>query len=401
MNRMLRLAVAAAATTAAMAMATIAAEPAFAATPATTISSTPKAFSTTDGDILAITKVVGLSTPAIAIGGNFQHVITPDGVWHAASFFAILNESTGAVLYAGKANSYVRAITSVNGTTYLGGDFTTYGGVARSHAAAVSSTFAVTSWNPAPGQRVRGLAADSTGVYLTGDFVALRKSTLSAGTTVWSKGMSGGGGRAVLLLNGAVYVGGLFNSYNGTARPGLAKVAPTTGDIDPAFNAKLRANTGVGTYGAFDGEEVLSLAAGPSSGRLVVGVGGHAPAGLLSNEIAVVNASTGARFWRQALIGDGQAVAVAGGTDVAGYHRNAANTTVPYPYFAAQFNDSNGALTPWDPKVTGNQSNADGGNNGVQAMYADPVTKTLFIGGAFVQWNGTSTHKSLIAFSWA
>ena len=36
-----------------------------------------------------------------------------------------------------------------------------------------------------------------------------------------------------------------------------------------------------------------------------------------------------------------------------------------------------------------------------RAKGADPTTKTLFIGGAFVQWNGTSTHKSLIAFSWA
>jgi hypothetical protein len=401
MHRLFRLAIATVATTTALALTAVVVEPAFAATPATSISSTPKAFSTTDGDILAITKVAGLGTAAIAIGGNFHHVITPDGVSHAAAYFAILNESTGAVLYAGKANSYVRAIASVNGTTYFGGDFTAIGGVGRSHAAAVSSTFALTSWNPAPSQRVRGMGADSSGVYITGDFGTVRKTSLTSGSTLWSKGITGGSGRAVLSWNGSLYVGGLFTKYDGAARPGVAKVSPSTGAIDLGFNAHLRANSLVGSYGSFDGEVVLALSPGTTTGRLVIGVGGHAPPGLDSNECAVISSATGARFWKNSLIGDGQAVAVAGATVVAGYHRNAVNKTVPYPYFGAQFNDSNGALTPWDPRVTGNQSNADGGNNGIQAMYADPATKTLFIGGAFVQWNGTSTHKSLIAFTWA
>ena len=62
--------------------------------------------------------------------------------------------------------------------------------------------------------------------------------------------------------------------------------------------------------------------------------------------------------------------------DVAGYHRNNPNTTTPFPYFATQLELSNGRLTTWDPKITGNQSNADGGNNGVQAIYVDQSTST-------------------------
>jgi hypothetical protein len=51
--------------------------------------------------------------------------------------------------------------------------------------------------------------------------------------------------------------------------------------------------------------------------------------------------------------------------------------------------------------VNGNQGNADGGNNGVQAMYVDQTTQTVYLGGAFEHWNGTTglTHQSLIAFS--
>ena len=133
---------------------------------------------------------------------------------------------------------------------------------------------------------------------------------------------------------------------------------------------------------------------------MAVGIAGHAPLHLSSNEARIINATTGATSWETSTIGDIQAVGLVGDTVVAGYHRNSPNTTVPYPYFCTQLEASNGVLTTWDPKITGNQSNADGGNNGVQAIYADPATKTIFIAGAFTQWNGTSTHKSLIAFTW-
>jgi hypothetical protein len=51
---------------------------------------------------------------------------------------------------------------------------------------------------------------------------------------------------------------------------------------------------------------------------------------------------------------------------------------------------SDGAQTTWDPQINGNQSNADGGNNGVQAMYVDQGSDTLYLAGAFLHWNGTT-----------
>ena len=86
-----------------------------------------------------------------------------------------------------------------------------------------------------------------------------------------------------------------------------------------------------------------------------------------------------------------------GDTVIAGYHHN--TDLPPYPYFATQLELSNGNLTTWDPLLTGNQSNADGGNNGVQAMYVDQSTDTIYIAGAFDHYNNTFTHKSLIAFT--
>ena len=65
--------------------------------------------------------------------------------------------------------------------------------------------------------------------------------------------------------------------------------------------------------------------------------------------------------------------------------------------------NSNGKLTTWDPKITGDNpgNNVDAGNGGVQAMFVDQNTGTIYLGGGFSQWNGASGHQSLIAFTFA
>ncbi|HWF40732.1 MAG TPA: hypothetical protein VN683_01500, partial [Acidothermaceae bacterium] len=265
----------------------------------------------------------------------------------------------------------------------------------RTHAAALSVTFGVTSWNPKPSATVRALAATGSSVYMGGSFSAVRAVSSSTGSTVWSKSTSGGDVHSLLLDNGSLYAGGLFEKYNGTTQHGLVKITPSSGSLVTGFNAHLRADTGVGSTGQYDGEEIISLAAGPS-GEILAGSGGHAPAGDSSNEAILLNANTGSRVWTTSLIGDCQGIGLVGSTVVAGYHRNNSNSSTPFPYFATQLELSNGRLTTWDPKITGNQGNADGGNNGVQAIYVDQSTRTLFLAGAFTS---PSSHKSLIAFS--
>ena len=362
------------------------------------ISGTPKSFATTDGDILAITTVSGASRPTLAIGGNFTAVITRDGVRHPADNFALLDEKTGAVRYAGTANSYVRALASRHGVTYLGGDFTGFAGHRRSHAVAVSAAGHITAWNPAPSGPIRGMTADDGGVYLTGEFGAVSKVSLHQGRPVWSKPTTRGSGRVLRIVDGWLYAGGLFETYDGHVRHGLVKVDPGTGKLIGKFNAHLRADSGSGEYGDYDGEGVLTLNRA-ANGRLLVGIGGRAPDGFASNEVAELGAGTGGRAWTSVLIGDCQAAVAVGNTVVAGYHRNGFTTDTPSPEFAAQFNSSDGSWTSWDPGLTGNQANADGGNNGVQAMYADDASRTLFVAGAFTDWNGTP-RQSLAAFRW-
>src|ERR1019366_10441361 len=203
---------------------------------------------------------------------------------------------------------------------------------------------------------------------------------------------------ALLATNGVLYVGGLFETYDGVTQHGLVEVNTSDGSLIPAFNMHLRPNsnpsatTGVGAY---DGEDPISLSVGPNPSEILVGCGGHAPPGESSNEANLVNATTGASLWKFASIGDGQAIGSVGDTAVVGYHNSITDTTSA-PYLAAQLEDSSGKLTTWDPKITGQSpgNNADGGNGGVQAMYVDQTTGTIYLGGAFTQWNGMNplTH---------
>jgi hypothetical protein len=392
----------------------------------TTIGSTPLTFDRTDGDVLVVAGIDG-QPDWLAIGGDFGQVIVPDGVAGcvitggcpvAARDFAIISKSTDAVLYAGATaagtatNGYVRSITSYHGTIYIGGDFTSFGGsvppaalptslTARRHAVALDSSFDVTPWNPAPTGTVRALAADGTAVYLGGDLAEVLAVNPGTGGTIWTKPETGGGVHALLETGGALYVGGLFEFYDGVTQHGLVKVNPSDGSLDTGFNANLRPDEGTvldPTYGAYDGEEIISLSVGPESGQIFAGSGGHAPPGDSSNETILTDATTGARIWKYSTTGDSQAVGAVGDTVVAGYHNNVGTTTNVY---GIQLDDTNSAPTTWDPLLTGSATtnNEDGGNGGVQSIYIDPAG-TLYMAGAFTDWNGGNlVDKSLVAFS--
>lgn len=382
------------------------------------ISSTPLAFDRTNGDILAITKISG--TNDIAFGGNFTLVYTPDAVSHAAVNFAVVDETSGAIIYAGNpsnsvtpSDNYVRAIASLNGVIYVGGDFDGWDGVASTHVAMLSPTgnpapaaWGVTaSWHPAPGGNIRAIAVDSSAVYVGGDSGVATAFNPTTGATIWQKFTTGGSIHAMMLDQGALFVGGLFETYDGYAQHGLVKVSLADGSVITAFQSDLRPDSGVGAHGAYDGEDTLALAFAPNSTtQILVGVGGNAPAGDSSNEIILFNITTGQRLWKYSTKGDSQAVGTVGDTAVSGYHNNTAadqNNPLAANYFAIQVEGNNGTPTTWDPQINGNQDNLDGGNNGVQAMYVDPVNDILFLAGAFEHWNGTTglTHASLIAFS--
>ena len=80
--------------------------------------------------------------------------------------------SQNVLTYFPETNGWVRAIATHGDTAYIGGSFTTVGGLSRNHLAAINiKTGAVLNWNPNPDQDITSLAVNSNIVYAAG-FIA-------------------------------------------------------------------------------------------------------------------------------------------------------------------------------------------------------------------------------------
>jgi hypothetical protein len=356
----------------------------------TPVASVPiSSYSMTDGDILA-GAAYNISTKSyLAIGGNFDNIVLASGQKVPAQNFAILDGTSGAVVFAGKnINSFVYSISQRGNTVYAGGSFTTFNGVARKYIAAVNATNgALTSWNPGATSKVVAIAAGSSNIYYAGGHVRAVDTT---GKSVWTATVVGGPVRALLLSPGqtGLYVAGLFEQVAGYNRHGLMELTAATGKAITGFTPTLRADSGVGEKGDWDGEEGLALAwdGSYSPQRLILGYGGAK-----NNGTASINAATGSGYWNRAVEGDVQAVGKAGTTYIAGYHRSHGNNIgCPYPFFGTSYDAQEGAIQSyWNPKLSGFQSNEDGGNNGIQAMAINESLKRVYLLGAFTKYGGT------------
>ena len=135
-------------------------------------------------------------------------------------------------------NGFVYALVMSGSTVYAGGGFTSIGGVARNHIAALDATTgAVASWNPDANSDVFGLAVSGSTVYVGGTFTSIAGrvrngiAAIDAATgaaTAFDPNASGPVG--TLTVSGStIYVSGGFTSIGGKARNYLAALDATTG----------------------------------------------------------------------------------------------------------------------------------------------------------------------------
>ena len=264
-------------------------------------------------------------------------------------------------------NGTVYAMARSGSTVYLGGDFTsltnpaTGQSVARSHLAAVDAgTGAPASWNPGANGTVRALAVGSNStVYAGGTFTSAAGADASrlAAITPTGRAVSGwkatanGTVNAILTDSTGVYAAGAFSTVNAVARAKLARLAPATGTVDTAFNARVAggsvlalAKSGANMLlgGSFT---TLSGTARTFSGSVALGTGAvtsWAPASQCSTctvlslitdgtrayqgiagpggRVIAVSLGSGSRTWTKSGDGDVQALAVYGGVLYAGGH---------------------------------------------------------------------------------
>jgi len=230
-------------------LAVVTATPATAA-PDATLSANRSSMWQTNGD----TDTLAAGGGRLYAGGRFTRVRPPGAAAGTSettrTYLAAFSTSTGALIttFNVTLNGRVRAVRlSPDGTRlYIGGDFTSVNGVARTRFAAVNPTTGalLTGFTANANGAVTTIAAGSSAVYAGGDFTtingatAMRVASVNPTTGVRNAGFTGsldGRPRASALSpDGTSYViGGAFQVVNGAVQAAIASLNPTTGATRP------------------------------------------------------------------------------------------------------------------------------------------------------------------------
>ena len=220
--------------------------------------SDPKTPVTVSSDVLPTTQIDGVAWNQLVVGntvyvaGKFSKA-RPAGAAPGTSTVTRQNLlaydlTTGALKTGFVANLNGQALAlakSPDGSRiYVGGDFTTVNGLARSRIAALNPTSGapIDTFKPSANNTVRAIAATASTVYLGGSFSSLNGSNRSALGAVSATGAlntnwqpKAGTGRVNAMVispdNTKIVVGGSFLTLNQSSNPGygLGQVNTTTG----------------------------------------------------------------------------------------------------------------------------------------------------------------------------
>ena len=202
------------------------------------------------------------ATGTVYAVGNFTSVTSSGGGSSSPHpFVAKVDAATGAVdtAFAARPDGRVRAVAVVeaDGRLFLGGDFLSVSGAAKTRAVAavdltsgvISPGFAPASTNKNNLAPVFDLVADATRLYVAagGAGGACTALDLTTGALAWTN-HANGNMQTVRLVGTTLYCGGHFSgktSFDGANRQKLAAVTAATGDLLP-FNPRI--NTALGTW---------------------------------------------------------------------------------------------------------------------------------------------------------
>lgn len=231
-------------------------------------------------------KVVG---SRVYLGGGFDYIGPTTG------YGVRVDPGSGARLAGPLVDGVVRAaVPDGQGGWFIGGDFRKVGGKGRVTLAQITSTGAVSTWNPKTDGVVNALALTPNGLVVGGAFTTVNGlsapnlALVNASTGALAPGWKPTPNLAVRALasdGGSVYVGGDFTSINGASRSRLVRLAAATGATETAF-------TGTASGG------VRALAVSRAAGVLYAGGDFTSASGAGSSSarsrIAAYSTSTGA-----------------------------------------------------------------------------------------------------------
>lgn len=291
----------------------------------------------------------------VYIGGTFNSVTDPAGNNYAAQNLAVYLPATGAfdTSFTPRPDGVVNALAISGARLYLGGDFSTVGGLARQRLASVDATSgAVSSWAPQVNNVVNALAASNGSVYVGGLFdhltdsggshgvVSLARVNATSGVldTSWNVAVNDQVRALAFSDDGsALYVGGDFTSLDGSATAAhLGSVNTSNGQLTTGFKADA--------YGGGTKPPVNTLNVDGST--LLVGASGSGGA------CAALNSITGHLNWTIHTNGNVQGIAVLNGTVYCGGHFNGSGAFAGLTrYKLGLITESTGAILDYTPRI--------------------------------------------------
>ncbi len=307
-------------------------------------------------------------------------VVIPDGAggWYIGGLFTSVGgvartnlvriTSTGAVdaLFCNSTatNGAVSTLLLSGATLYVGGAFTNICGTGRNYLAAISATSGgAFAWNPSPNSTVTDLALNGSNVYVAGTFTSIGSQnrnrlaaidTTSGSATGLSLGLNNTV-RSIDIDGGILYIGGDFTN-SGTASSGVPLDATTGYQMTnaPTINGTVNAVVVDGAGGWYIGGSFTSIN------------------GVARNRLARLNSDFSLDLTYNPNVSGGgnvvNALALSGTTlYVGGNFSTIAGATRTH---LAQLNIT-GAATAWNPNL----------GNTVSALSIQGTT--LYVGGAF------------------
>jgi Tol biopolymer transport system component len=326
------------------------------------------------------------------IGGAFTSVggVTRHDIAH------ITSDGSLDTTWDPDANGSVYALAASESTVYAGGQFTTIGGQNRNEIAALDAvTGAATVWDPNADSTVLTLAVGDSAVYAGGAFTTIGGQSrdyvaaldpVTGNATSWNPDADGSVG--TLTLSGSVlYAGGSFATIGGQSRSHIAALDLTTG-LATSWNPDAG---GLVSALAVSGTTVYA-------GGSFTTIGGQA-----RNRIAALDAQTGAATsWNPGSNGPVYALALSGATVYAGGYFTTIGGQARNDL--AAIDAASGTATSWNPSagfavftlgVSGSSIFAGGPFDSVGGVTRDNIAAIDTTTGAATSWDPNANGQVL------
>lgn len=400
-----------------LALSSLTAMSASALTPGVAFGATDLSTWQVNGEVYA----TGTARGKVIVGGTFTQISPPvggTGTTQTRNGLAVLNAETGApdscqfaITRVGGAPSVRSIATSPDGNTvYIGGDFSTIGGVTVARLAAVDPVACTVKAlrTPSIGGPVLGLVVTNTTVFMAGQFTSVASQTRNRLAAVnattgallpWAPDADGVARAVAVSPDGSkVAVGGDFYNVNGQDSHAIAVVDSTAGATVRSYpvdrfdgSALTYSKSGTGASPAVEQNTVVkAITSDPSSNSFYVGSEGTG-GGVFDGRTALSWDTLNER-WRDTCLGATQALEVYQGTLYVASHAHDCSSNNAFSdgkrnYFMAE-STSDKSILQWFPTANDGIGEGIGPRALTIATGATTGKKYIWFGGEFTQVNG-------------